>query len=519
MIYFKLYISKIKASVAISEQIGGLFTTILALSLAAIWLTFAAIVCQSYAATWKSSSLFVTNVAALLEQDIARDIESYDLALKSTADTVRDPSVETLAADLKRRILFSPMKSADGLGSILVLDANGNATFDSRSEVARPLNAAREDYFQVHVDGRFRRELFVSHPFMAAPPQNMWTIGVSRRLDNPDGSFSGVVLGMLRLSYFSKLFAAVDMPPDGMLSIVHDDGTILMRSPFVGIGGSIRETPIFGLSSGAGAGEFTAKSPLDRVKRLYAYRRIGRFPMSVQIGIPVARFLDSWRWRMAFIAFGFFVLSGLIVVMAVALGRELSRRALAERTLSDLAATDGLTALANRRHFDEVLDQEWRRAIRDQTPVGLLMIDGDFFKAFNDTYGHLEGDKALKLIAGALRDSVGRPADLAARFGGEEFAVLLPGTDLDGAILVGETVRAAVERLECPHRGSPLGQLTVSIGAASCLPSETGDALSLIQAADFALYEAKEGGRDRVATSERLDLADFNWRAPVAVAN
>ena len=189
------------------------------------------------------------------------------------------------------------------------------------------------------------------------------------------------------------------------------------------------------------------------------------------------------------------------------------RRTLAEKTLLDLAATDSLTGLPNRRSFDDILDTEWARAIRDDASAALLMVDCDFFKSYNDAYGHLQGDEGLRAVAGALRDTIQRPADLVARFGGEEFVILLPGTDLDGALLVAETVRTAVARLAWPHVRSPFGKLTVSIGIAACLPSLDRDALSLVQAADFALYEAKEKGRNQTATGEGLDLTAFGWRA------
>jgi diguanylate cyclase (GGDEF)-like protein len=140
------------------------------------------------------------------------------------------------------------------------------------------------------------------------------------------------------------------------------------------------------------------------------------------------------------------------------------------------------------------------------------MIDCDHFKKFNDTYGHIEGDKVLRAIAGALRDSVQRPADLVARYGGEEFAILLPDTDLDGALRVARAVRSAVARLDWQHEGSPIGRLTVSAGAASCLPNDEDGAISLIKAADFALYHAKEGGRDQVATPAHSRMPGFDWR-------
>lgn len=167
--------------------------------------------------------------------------------------------------------------------------------------------------------------------------------------------------------------------------------------------------------------------------------------------------------------------------------------------LQRLTNSDGLTGLSNRRYFDEYLGAEWRRAQREQTQLALLMIDVDAFKAYNDTYGHVAGDEVLRRVAGVIRDNCARPADLPARFGGEEFSMILPATSAGGARLLAEKVRRAIESLQIPHSGSPTsGVVTISIGGAVIVPDETGDASRLVQAADTGLYQAKRNGRNQV---------------------
>jgi two-component system, chemotaxis family, response regulator WspR len=167
--------------------------------------------------------------------------------------------------------------------------------------------------------------------------------------------------------------------------------------------------------------------------------------------------------------------------------------------LQRLNNVDGLTGASNRKHFNEYIEIEWKRAARDQTSLGVLMIDVDDFKKFNDTYGHLVGDEALIKVAEAARKVSGRPADLTARFGGEEFVIVLPGTDLAGAQTVGEKVRQTVEDLQVPHAASSAGGfLTVSIGGASIIPRRGDSFVALIETADVALYQAKRSGRNRV---------------------
>ncbi len=178
---------------------------------------------------------------------------------------------------------------------------------------------------------------------------------------------------------------------------------------------------------------------------------------------------------------------------------ELSR---ANARLHALSNTDPLTGVANRRAFDEALQAAWREAAASRQPLGLVMLDVDHFKRFNDTAGHAEGDNCLRLIARALRDHVRQGVDVVARYGGEEFAALLPGTAPAEAAEIAERVRQAVEVMCLPHPGHPgrLAVVTVSIGVAAATPGgEMTDAARLITAADGALYAAKRAGRNRIA--------------------
>ncbi|MEN0107289.1 MAG: PleD family two-component system response regulator [Pseudomonas sp.] len=167
--------------------------------------------------------------------------------------------------------------------------------------------------------------------------------------------------------------------------------------------------------------------------------------------------------------------------------------------LQRLMNSDGLTGLSNRRHFDEFLEMEWRRAMREQSQLSLLMIDVDYFKAYNDSFGHLKGDEVLHRVADAIRGGCSRPSDLPARYGGEEFAMVLPSTSSGGARLVAEKIRRAVEGLGIPHTSPSEGSvLTVSIGLATMMPQQGEEHRLLIQSADRALYQAKNAGRNQV---------------------
>ena len=173
----------------------------------------------------------------------------------------------------------------------------------------------------------------------------------------------------------------------------------------------------------------------------------------------------------------------------------------ANKRLQELTFQDALTGIANRRCFEKFLDKEWLRARRNNMPIALIMLDIDIFKAFNDNYGHLAGDECLKQVAQVLQKKAKRPGVLAARFGGEEFAIVLPETGLDNAALLAEDIRGMIEDLKISHIYSPVkGVVTVSLGVAAIVPDRETSATTLIEYADRALYLSKQMGRNQINT-------------------
>lgn len=183
----------------------------------------------------------------------------------------------------------------------------------------------------------------------------------------------------------------------------------------------------------------------------------------------------------------------------LAFGDDISSRKRMEKQLLRLSNEDGLTQVANRRCFDQQLQKEWQRGLRDRTPITVCMIDIDYFKHYNDTYGHLAGDQCLRKIAAILQRLLNRPADLLARFGGEEFVALLPNTDSQGGSHVAEGIRQRLEESNIPHQSSLISNwITVSIGVATLMPDKDTSVEILLRMADKALYEAKKMGRNQV---------------------
>ncbi len=173
----------------------------------------------------------------------------------------------------------------------------------------------------------------------------------------------------------------------------------------------------------------------------------------------------------------------------------------ANRKLSELTVTDALTGLANRRRFDAVFADEWSRGCRSRQPLAVIMLDIDYFKPYNDHYGHQAGDECLRAVARVLQTSARRAGDLVARYGGEEFVVVAADADLGTARELAETMRRAVELLAMPHAVSQAAEVvTISLGIAVVVPSEHMQAARLLHQADDALYRAKNGGRNRLST-------------------
>jgi diguanylate cyclase (GGDEF)-like protein len=370
-----------------------------------------------------------------------------------------------------------------------VFDAAGRLIIDASTPDPLPEYRGDEEYFQVHRN-QPDAGLFISRPMLH---HGAYAIVLSRRITGPDGGFLGVVAGSIRFSYFHELFGRLTLGPDDAITILRPDATVIMRRPFDldVIGKNIGGVPGVIRAVSEPSGWYSGSGTMDGVKRLLVWRD-GTKPLVVLVGKP---WNDIFRlWRTEVIRIGATMLALILFVLAVTLflAREIGRRARAEDKLEELATTDALTGLKNRRKFDIEIDGEWRRAMRHKMPVSLLMIDADHFKTYNDTFGHQAGDQMLAGIAICISDSVRRAGDCAARYGGEEFAVLLPGHSAVEAVGMAEAIRLKVQEWSDGPTVS-----TVSIGVASLTPVANLDWSILLKAADKALYAAKASGRNQ----------------------
>lgn len=451
-------------------------------------------------ATWDRAAQIAAGTIAGLESDISRNIESYDLSLRAVIDNLAYPEIVKISPELRQLVLFDRSAMAKHLEAIEFIDENGIVRLDSRTPFPKPVSRSEREYFQFHKNSKVFK-LHVSAPALIRDTGSR-VITISRRLSNPDGSFAGVVAGSIRLAYFQQLFKNASLQLGGGITLLRTDGIVLARWPSepAMLGRDLYATELFSHLAAARTGRFETV-PVDAApQRLVVYSQVGDLPLVVEIGQSTDALYAQWQSYAITIGFVMLLLCAVSIALSSYLIREMGQRNASEARLAMLAATDGLTGLSNRRFLNDAIDREWQRAMRDRSPLALAMCDTDLFKSYNDRYGHQVGDKLLQAIAAAMQQTIKSGAGVAARFGGDEFAILLPSASAKAAAAIADEVRSRVIAA-CDEQGIPRSYL--SIGIASVVPEPGEEPSSLMAAADQALYRAKELGRDRVEISSR----------------
>lgn len=438
-----------------------------------------------------------SNIVQLIDADVLRNVELYDLAVKGLIEASQRKDLLNVPPQVRHLALFDRSSTASHRGDVLLLDRHGDVIADSLSITPRVDNFSDREYFQAHLHNP-NPDLMISRPFKARRAPHPWLIGFSRRLSTTDGEFLGVAAAAMRLSYFDELFKTLNVGKGSSVNLVSTDGILLAQQPPLAeelIGKDFGKRPNFIRILREGEGSFTSISSVDGTERLYTFSQVGELPLIVVIALSTDDVYGAWRRTALLIGLATGTLCLILLWLTWLLSRELRLRLRAEEELAELAATDSLTGLANRRALDEALQREWARAQRSGKALSLLMIDADHFKAFNDRHGHPIGDEALRRLARVIDASIRRPGDMAARYGGEEFAVVLPETDAQGALNLAQQIRSAMAAL-APFNGDRQ-PITVSIGASTASPPGEGTLEQLLRSADQALYQAKHDGRDR----------------------
>ena len=443
---------------------------------------FGKVLLDAREAARKQAVQVAERLVATLSNEIARNIESYNLSLQGVIENLKYPEIAKLSPEVRQALLFDRSATAKHLHAITLLDENGIVRLDSRTPFPQAVDRSERDYFKVH-KGAERVGLFVSAPFLT-PNTNHYVIAISRRLSNPDGSFAGVVVGSVRLSYFQEVFKNGSLGLNGNISLLRDDGKLLTRWPFqqAMLGYDLKRSELFRHFPQDKSGHFETRNLTDGVRRIVVYSQIGDLPLIIGVGQATNDIYVGWN------RYAITLVSLLTVLCVVSIGlslyliREIRRRSAAEEALALLASKDSLTGLANRRNFDEVIEREWRRATRERASISLIMCDVDHFKRYNDTLGHQAGDNLLKVVSEAMQHSILRGADLAARYGGDEFAILLPKASIDGATRIAKNIQNYLAEA-CVSNNIVAG--TLSIGIASIVPPVKNDGPSTLIRAHF----------------------------------
>jgi diguanylate cyclase (GGDEF)-like protein/PAS domain S-box-containing protein len=574
------------------------------------------------------------NIVQIVEHDVARNIEFFDMSLQGIVRALADPLVSRLGPRARQLALFDNSANASYINSTVVLDEWGHITDESSSLIPRIGEFADRDYFRIHRD-RADVGLFIGRPIRSRLSNDL-VVSISRRVNKDDGSFGGVVVGTIQVAYFQSLLKNLSLGANGTVSLVLRDGTLIARDPLPpgGPGIYFGNANLFKHYPAETSGRFVDFARSDGVRRRFTFREVKGLPIVVVVG---QAFDDIYgpSWKRA-VGLGIItaILLAAMIVLACLLARELARRQRSDvllrqsearyrlltenssdaivlrdanglRTyaspsfyqmvgrsaeelgtrsiteyidragqeatrstyprlragersvvscfeyphpngstmwieavssaifgddgsmrevvtnmrdvtqhkriaaeLATAATTDGLTGLLNRRALDDRLATEWKRAVRTSSTISILLLDVDFFKAYNDAFGHMQGDNALQMVAETMRSNLRRPTDVAARYGGEEFVGILANTDLSGAMFVAERIRHAVIKAAMKHPTNSIGILTVSIGIASARPQADDPIAGLMAAADSALYLAKANGRNQCSIGVAIDLED-----------
>jgi diguanylate cyclase (GGDEF)-like protein len=445
-------------------------------------------------------------VTASLAQSVSQQVET---TLK-TAETVVASLVQRVEADgtspesLRRlyELMTTLAAALPAIHEMGIQDKYGNVI--AKSHMLQPvgINYRERDYFQ-YLSSHQGDKAFVGVPVKSKVDGSI-NITVSRRINEPDGNFGGLVVTSVSMSFFQKLFESIQTKSNGLISLVADNGMLLARSPDLIQDGesSLGNADVeFKALSEAPVDALFYVSPIDQVRRVASARHLDQYPVVAMVAQDSDQILAPWHAEVRLHAMT--VLCILLVVASLSHRVDQANRAMRMQALSD-----NLTGLANRRYLNQALELEFRRAVRNGQSLSYIMADIDFFKSFNDRYGHPAGDACLRAVSAAIQGVLSRAGDMAARYGGEEIAILLPGTDVAGATEIAADVQKAVTALAISHAGSPYGIVTLSAGVASCHPaSQCATLQSLVQGADQALYLAKAKGRNAFVIHHAADIA------------
>ncbi|MEA9580278.1 sensor domain-containing diguanylate cyclase [Xanthomonas nasturtii] len=453
------------------------------------------------------------NLSHSIAQHAEDAIKGAEILSLGVVERIEGDGLENIDKNRLQQLFRRQLSGLPELHGIFVYDENGNWVVTDKDVIPASANNSDREYFIYHKE--HADEAIHVGDVITSRSTGELIIPVSRRINKRDGSFGGVFLVTLRVKYFSDFYAQFQLEEQGVVVLSSSAGKIMVRHPFdpANIGKSIAQGDIFRMYlPHSPSGVAIVVSITDKVERMYGYERLGRYPLVVLAGKSKQAILAAWYaslYRSLLMLCLILFIPALFVVLISRQVRQTLRiedeLRLAYAAVEAMAMQDSLTGLANRRQLDAVLPAEIGRARRTALPLGVIMVDIDQFKLYNDRYGHPAGDLCIKAVANVLKNRTRRAGNLAARYGGEELTVLLPSSDWAALKMTAERMVQRVAELSIEHLDSPYGHLTISVGA--CLFDSYNEDVSadeLLRQADEALYAAKQAGRNCVRMAQRL---------------
>lgn len=467
---------------------------------------------------WRDTISQAQQMAVNLSLSQARQADDTLLQTELSLREVQRQLLEQVATGAKGAALSQTMQELQArlpqLHGLFYYDAQGKWIATSQEVIPQNINNSDREYFHFHRTNP--RDSVHIGPVIRSRSTGDLVIPVSLRVNDITGGFNGVLLATIRVDYFRRYYSYYEMGPRDVLVLMLPDSTVLYARPMPDsyIGKNLSSSQLFQsmlAKSDKGSGQWQAA--LDGEARVFGFARSERYSLVVAAGYDKNNLFVSWlRGRVEDVLLDLALLLGIVLSGAFILNQarrsaryqqELTRLrdelTSANLTLENLAHADGLTGLANRREFDLFLQQSLLNAADRGVPLSLILIDIDYFKRYNDTYGHVAGDNCLKSVASVLKALSLRSTDKVARYGGEEFAIILPGASQPDALNIANAAVKAVSARNIPHNSSSIAaHVTLSAGCATFAPeTDRPDPRVLIEKADEALYLAKHSGRNQ----------------------
>ncbi|MGJ0376293.1 sensor domain-containing diguanylate cyclase [Aliarcobacter cryaerophilus] len=448
----------------------------------------------------------------IVNDNILMQIYSVNEAFKNIK-TVIDKKND-LISNLKLFVNVIP-----SVRTFLIMDKNGNVIASSRDDLTT-FNYSSRDYFKTVKNNPVENKLFISSPYISV--LGTLNINIVTPFFDDKKNFAGIILAAFDPDALSNLLTSVIYADDMKASIIHGDGTLFLTIPNNPL--MVGKKLLYNqgllskhISSGNISNTFKGLTYAGEDNRILSLYSIipNELDINATLYVSVSRNINTLYADIKNEIIVMAILYFLLLVFSVPwifflqkrryilLQFEIKNREESRKRLEELAYIDSLTKIANRRYFEEFLEKEWNYCKRNQRELSIILLDIDFFKQYNDTYGHQAGDLCLQKIASCLDDELNRSHDLVARYGGEEFICILPNTNKFDAINIATKLKIAVQNLEIPHENSRISSIvTISLGVSTVIPKDKLEKTKLIKKADNALYLAKENGRNRVEFEE-----------------